>query len=194
MSFDSILNQRLEEANQSIKLLELDKSKPLDILELGAGIGHLSYLLEKYNHSVTCCDHVDYIKNKKENGSAKSKAYAETVELLNMSKQHFYYEPKDSSAFDNFKKYDYVLWQNNSMWQNAEFCTKQVTVHFFNNLINLLKPNGKLIIGYYGEQGKDSVFEQSECYSILYQFLLKDSKWDNFGAYVWQFNSNDVIA
>ena len=70
MSLDSILNQRLKEAKQSIELLGLDKSKPLDILELGAGIGHLSYLLEKYNHSVTCCDHIDYIKNKKENSRA----------------------------------------------------------------------------------------------------------------------------
>ncbi len=191
---NDILDQRLQAAKQSIELLGLDKSKPLDILELGAGIGHLSYLLEKYNHSVTCCDHKDYINNKKINGSARGKAYAQTVELLNMSKQHFYYEPNDNNAFENFKKYDYVLWQNNSMWQNTEYCTKQVTVHFFNGLVNLLNPNGKLIIGYYGEQGKDSLFEQSECHSIMTPHLLNGTLWSNFGYYVWQLKSDDVIA
>lgn len=193
MQPNDILNQRLQEAKQSIDLLGLDKSKPLDILELGAGIGHLSYLLGKYNHNITCCDHKDYIANKKANGSAKGKAYAEAVELLNIHKQHFYYEPNDDNSFGSLTKYDYIIWQNNSMWQHAEYCTKQVTVHFFNSLINLLNPNGKLIIGYYGEQGKDSVFEQSECYSVMAQYLLNGSQWNNFGYYVWQLNSENKL-
>ena len=194
MTPDSILDNRLKEAKESVELLGLNRSKPLNILELGAGIGHLSYLLEKYNHNVTCCDVEGYAAHKKlKYKSAKTKVYAEAVELLNIHKQHFYYEPNDNSSFDGLKKYDYVIWQNNSMWQNTEYCTKQVTVHFFNGLVNLLKPNGKLIIGYYGEQGKDSLFEQSECHSIMTPYLLNGTLWSNFGYYVWRLNSDDVI-
>jgi SAM-dependent methyltransferase len=159
----------LERAKITTKTLELDKSKNLDILEIGCGIGHLSSLLSN-DHNVVSVDNLRFHYN--------DKNYQSYLKNFNWPRTHFYiklpyHKHKDfnTKMFENLKKFnksfDYVIWQNSCLLDQPELTLNCLRSLFF-NLLGILKPHGKLIIGF-------DCFDNSKIpfYNFLNQWQLQ---------------------
>lgn len=162
----------LERAEITTKKLELDKSKNLDILEIGCGIGHLSSLLSN-DHNVVSVDNLSFHYN--------DKNYQSYLKNFNWPRTHFYiklpyHKHKDfnTQMFENLKKFnkffDYVIWQN-SDWLDEKQLTQNCLQSLFDNLLKIIRHRGKLIIGF--DCKDEKTLNNISFYNFLSQWQLK---------------------
>ena len=177
------------EAKTTVTNLNIDKLSSKHILEVGCGLGALTKELIDQGHSVIACDNENY---------NPLSDYQEQLKSVEVSRKHFYFKipnlehvDENIKMFDTLKsysnkKYDYILWQGNCLYQDNEVsldCTKTLV----KNLTELLDTNGFFIMGYVPRNGKvqDSNFESTESYRWLSPWLTTQYQ-QVMGYYTWQ--------
>jgi len=191
---DTIIEEQLNNAVYTAKILGLDVIQKQKILELGCGIGFLGKVLQSYGHQVICCDDIDY------NGSAiNSIPYQKLLHYFNFHRYHFRFEIPDNlfpqknlkmfqqlKTYNNNQRYDLILFRASDMWQLPEITCKDTEL-FITSLIKFLEQNGKIIIGYtpFQPDTQDTNFEKTKSFFWLEKW--RTHKYSQaMGYYTWE--------
>jgi SAM-dependent methyltransferase len=189
----NLINEKLSWANDTIHDLNLHVGDKKYILELGCGIGCLSKILKDYGHKVVSCDDKNY------SPTEFSIRYDEILSYFNHPRLHFHYliplndknRKINKSMFDklqqetNNTKFNLILWQAFDLFQLEEMQYDE-TLYLVKNLLEFLKSNGKIIIGYapFIPHTKDAQFESTKAYRWLQKW--RSSNYTTMGDYVWE--------